>query len=245
MNRTLSSFFTLTLLISMQATAEMRTWTDSRGNTIEAELLENMHGEITLLKADGKEAHVSISDLIAKDQTFLLKNSPPKITIHVSEITSRTNKGFSIEHPNNSTYDRDFQVRTTSSHYKVKLEKSGTISYTDPIQAELYVFGYKERDDAYILLSKTIKKFTYGKDEITNEFVFESNPITTRSLQGNQTAGITYYGNMVVLLDKKGNAFTIKGSRSKMHEHTAVIRKMKAGETVMKDELTSAQNTSQ
>ncbi len=228
-------------LFSSIAAAELRTWTDSRGNTIEAELVENMHGHITLLRDNGKEAHISISDLSAADQKYVLKNSPPKIEISVSEVTSRKNKGFSFENPNNSAYDRDVQVQTTSSRYKVTLKKSGTIPYDKAIQAELYVFGYKKQTDEFVLLDKTINKFSFN-EETKNKFVFESDQITTRDLQGGREAGTEYHGNLVVLVDHKGRVFNQQGSRSRMQEHTAFIRKLKEGATATKEDVRSAEN---
>ena len=245
MKRTNGSLITLTtisLLVSMQATDELRTWTDSPGNKIEAELLENMNGQVTLQKADGNEAHISISNLSANDQKFVLVNSPPKIDISVSEVTSRKNQVFSFEDPEDSNNDRDVQVQTSSSHYKATLKKSGTIPYNKPIQAELYVFGYKKQDDSFVLLSKTIKKFTFDQGDIEDKYIFESNSVTTKNLQGNRSAGTVYHGNLLVLVDYKGRVFNTKGSRSRMQEFTAQIRKMENGQVVTKAEIQSAKN---
>jgi hypothetical protein len=240
----LITFTMLSFLFSSAATAELRTWTDSQGHTIEAELVENMHGHITLQRENGKEAHISISDLSAADQKYVLKNSPPKIDISVSEITSRKNKGFSFENQSNSAYDRDIQIQTTSSHYKVTLKKSGTIPYDKPIQAELYVFGYKKLAEEFVLLDKTIKKFTFTGDA-EKKFIFESDQITTRDLQDEKEAGIEYHGNLVVLVDHQGRVFNQQGSRSRMQEHTAFIRKLKEGATATKEDVRSAENNSQ
>ena len=240
-HRTALTFVTLSTLLCAAAQAELRTWTDSRGNKIEAELLENMNGEVTLLREDGREAHISISNLSANDQKYGLVNRPPKIDIQVSEVTSRKNKGFTFE-AEDSDYDRDVQVQTSSSSYKVTLKRSGTIPYDKPIQAELYVFGYKKQEDAFVLLSKTLKKFSFGDEDTKDKFVFTSNAVTTQNLQGNRKAGTTYHGNMVVLVDNKGRVFKTKGSRARMQEFTALIRKMKSGQVVSKAELVSAQN---
>lgn len=239
---TLIASATLAILLAHSAAAEMRTWTDVRGNKIEAEMLENMNGQITLVRAKGGEAHISISNLSAADQKYVLVNSPPKIEISVSEVTDRKNQGFSFEDSEDSNNDIDVQVQTSSSHYKATLKKSGTIPYGKPIQAELYVFGYKSQDDAFVLMSKTIKKFTFDQGDIKDKYVFESNPVTTKSLQGNRKAGTKYHGNLLVLVDEKGRVFNAKGSRSRMQEFTAQIRKMDAGQVVTKAEIESAQN---
>lgn len=230
-------------LASLNAHAEMRTWTDVRGNTIEAELIENMHGNITLLRADGREAHIKISNLSADDQKFVLVNSPPKIDIRVNEITSRENVGFSPDSANDN--DRDFQVQTTHSLYKVTLKKSGTIPYDKPIQAELYVVGYKKQTQEYVILSKTVKKFTFGDGDKADEYVFESNPITTKNLQGQRDGGTVYHGNLVALVDDQGHVFDVKGSRSKMEEHAAFIRKQGPGFAMTKEDIISAINEAQ
>jgi len=221
----------------------MRTWTDVRGNTIEAELVENMHGQVTLLRANGNEAQISISSLSADDQKFVLVNSPPKIDIKVNAITSRQNKGFSPDSANDN--DRDFQIQTTHSQYKVTLKRSGTIPYKKPIQAELYVIGYKKQAQEYVILSKTVKKFTYGEGDKADEFVFESNPVTTKTLQGQRDGGTVYHGNLVALVDDQGHVFDVKGSRSKMEEHAAFIRKQNAGFSITKEDLISAINEAQ
>lgn len=235
------TFATLSILLMPVAQAEMRTWTDSRGNTIQAELLENMNGEVTLQREDGREAHISISNLSADDQKYVLVNSPPKIDISVNEMTDRKNKGFTIE-AENPDNNQDIQIQTTSSSYKVTLKRSGTIPYDRPIQAELYVFGYKKQEDSFVLLNKTIERFTYGGEETKDKYVFTSDPVTTKDVQGSSKSGTSYFGNMVVLVDDKGHAFKVKGSRSRMQEFTALIRKMKEGQIVSKAELASAQN---
>lgn len=236
---------TLSILLCSAAQAELRTWTDSRGNKIEAELLENMNGEVTLAREDGREAHISISNLSADDQKYVLVNSPPKIDISVSEVTNRKNKGFSFENEEDRHADNDVQIQTSSSSYKVTLKKSGTIPYDSPIQAELYVFGYKKQEDAFVLLSKTVKEFTFGGEDTKDKFVFTSDSVTTQKMQGNRAAGTSYHGNMVVLVDKKGRVFNVKGSRARMQEFTALIRKMQSGQVVSKTELASAQNEAQ
>lgn len=236
---------TLAAATTFAAQAELRTWTDAYGNKIQAELLENLNGNVTLQREDGRETHIKISELSADDQKYVLVNTPPKINISVSEVTNRKNKGFSYENESDSSADTDFQIQTSKSHYKVTLKRSGTIPYSDPIQAELYVFGYMKKADAFVLMSKTIKSFTFGEEGNGDQYVFESNPVVTRDLQGTREAGVNYFGNLVVLVDKNGRVFDERGSRSRMQEFTSLIRKMKAGQVVTKAELQSAQNQAQ
>ena len=74
--------------------AEMRTWTDVNGRKVDAELIENMHGHVSLRTKDNKTVHVSISRLCAADEKYVLRNTPPEIKVDVVEDTDRHNKSF-------------------------------------------------------------------------------------------------------------------------------------------------------
>lgn len=209
--------------------AEMRTWTDTYGNTVEAELVENLNGTVTLANADGQEAQLSISELSADDQKYVLANTPPKITIKVNKITNRQNQGFSFENPNNSAYDRDVQVQTTSRSFRITLEK-GSIPYNRPIQAEFYVVGYKKAQEEFIILSKTVKAVAFDQPDSKNKFEFTSEPTSTKNLQGGRRdAGVEFHGYLVVLVDDKGRVFETRATRSRMQQHAALIRRVEVG----------------
>lgn len=240
MKRILIVIVLCSTLSTYLAHAEMRTWTDARGNTIEAEFVENMHGNVTLVRPDGTEAFIKISNLSADDQKYVLVNSPPKIDIKVNKVTDRKNQGFSYESPSDSSYDRDYQVQTSSSLYKVTLKRSGTIPYNKPITAELYIIGYKKHSQEYVILSKTVKSFTYGEGDISDTFEFQSNPITTKNLQGGRDKGTVYHGNVVALVDNKGHLFDVKGSRSGMEEHIAFIRDQNTDFAMTREEIIEA-----
>lgn len=219
---------TLSILFSSAAHAELRTWTDTYGNKIEAELVENYNGTVTLMNAEGKEAQISISELCSDDQKFVLVNTPPKISINVNKVTNRQNKGFSFENPNNSAYDRDVQVQTTSRSFRVTLEK-GSIPYDKPIQAEIYVVGFKKGADEFVLLSKTVKAVDFNQPDSKNKFSFVSEESQTKDLQGGRNVGVEFHGYLVVLVDEKGRVFEKRASRSKMEQHAALIRRAKVG----------------
>ena len=239
--RTLTPLLTLASIVALTAPAEMRTWTDVYGRTIGAELIENMNGDITLLMESGKEAHIKISGLSAADQKYVLKNSPPKIDIQISESTDRQNQGFSFENPNDSSADRDVQVQTSTTEYKITLKKSGTIPYDKPMHAEFYLIGFKKESEEFVLLDKTVERFSFGKED-DNKFVFNSDPVTVQNLQGGKEKGTELFGYLVVLVDENNHVFNTKGSRAKIVEHTARIRKRDEGFSIKKADLESADN---
>lgn len=234
----------LCMLMIPSSWAEMRTWTDNNGNKIQADLVENRNGQITLESEAGKPIHISISDLCSDDQKFVLKNSPPKIEISVNEVTDRQNKGFSVPARGDRDNDRDFQIQTSHTYYKATLTKGNSIDYAGKIRAELYIIGQKKLTEEFVLLSKTVKNVVFGQgDEDDDKFVMQSKEITTREVQGGVEAGVDYFGNLVVLVDEKGRVFNSEGSRSKMAEHIAFIRKQKEGAVITKNDLVSAQNS--
>ena len=57
-----------TFLACLAARAELRTWTDSDGTKLEAELVESINGQVALRNKEGKEGTVSISSLSADHQ---------------------------------------------------------------------------------------------------------------------------------------------------------------------------------
>lgn len=232
----------LTSLIALATQADMRTWTDVRGNKIQAELVENMNGNLTLMMEDGKEVQVKISGLSSGDQKYVLVNTPPKIDIQVSQATDRKNQGFSFENPHDSSYDRDVQVQTQATQYKITLKRSGTIPYNKPIYAEFYLIGFNKGERAYVLLDKTVTKVDFGKEGSNDRFVFNSDAVTVKNLQGGRDLGMSIYGHLVVLVDDQNRVFNSKGSRSKLVEHEAKIRTRPEGFSIKETEVQSADN---
>lgn len=241
--KTLATSLILTAFLAASTLAEMRTWTDSFGRKIQAELVENMNGNLTLRMESGKETHVKISSLSAADQKFVLVNSPPKIDIQVSKATDRKNEGFSFVDANDSSIEHDEQIQTESTQYKITLKRSGTIPYGKPIYAEFYLIGYIKEDMAYTLLDKTVVPVDFEQEGSKGKFVFNSDPVTVRNLQGGgHEKGTELYGNLVVLVDDQNRVFNMRGSRSKIEEHAATIRKRDEGYTVTETDLKSADN---
>jgi hypothetical protein len=226
----------ITALIVSRTQAEQRTWTDTYGNTVEAELVDNHNGVVTLMNAAGKEAQLSISELSAGDQKYVLVNTPPKISIKVNKVTNRQNQGFSFENPNNSDYDRDVQVQTTSRSFRVTLEK-GSIPYNKPITAEIYVVGFRKAAEQFVLLSKTVKPVDFDQPDSKNKFSFVSEESKTKTLQGGRDAGVEFHGYLVVLVDDKGRVFETRASRSRMEQHAALIRKAEIGKGVTRERI--------
>ena len=56
---------------SSQHVYEQRTWRSQKGSVIEAKLVKNLYGRVTLKQADGKEVTILESHLSAEDRQYL------------------------------------------------------------------------------------------------------------------------------------------------------------------------------
>lgn len=82
MRRVLQSLLLLVLLsidpplTRAQKPTEIRTWTNSEGRTMQAQLLRRNAGELTFLLQNGQQATLSLSQLSAVDQQFIRTHYP-------------------------------------------------------------------------------------------------------------------------------------------------------------------------
>lgn len=229
---------TLCLLLGHVCLA--RTWVDDDGRKLNAELLENLHGHVTLETPEHKIIHVSISSLSAADQEYILSQTPPELEIDVVEITDRHNQGFDLDDGDNDRNDNDdeIQIQTNQDKFKATLTKDDLRAYNGTIKAEMYIMGKQGARSQYVLLSKTVSNVSFGKD-LSDTFQFTSANCTFRDLESDaaSTLGTEYAGYLVVLLDGQGRIFQSKGSRSMFEAHLADIRKMQEGGVIAEQVL--------
>jgi hypothetical protein len=223
--------FALIAGLSQTAGAEYRTWTDTDGTKLEAELIENLHGQVSLRTKDKKVVNVSISTLCAADQKFVLASSPPEIGIDVVEITDTKNEGFG------GGYGGGFQIQYGTVQFKVTLTKESTIPYTGgQLTAELYIIGSQKLKGRYGLLGKTVETFSFD-DLASGKYEFRSSNINMQQFEAGGTVGAEYEGYYVVLLDEEGRVFKTKGSRAMFEEHSKTIRNLTQGDVIEQDDL--------
>jgi hypothetical protein len=212
------------------AQAEMRTWVDSDGTKLNAELIEHINGKVTLRDENGKTGTVSISALSADDQKYVLKHTPPELKIDVVEITDRKNTGFGGD------YGSGFQIQSGSTQYKVKLIKNSTIPYTGIISAEIYIIGLRQVKSEHVLLDKTVHQVSF-KDRGSDKVELMSGTVNVGEFDGGADVGLSYDGYLVVLVDAEGRVFQMEGSRSKYEEHARMIRQKKKSDIVEQSTL--------
>ncbi|MDF7824967.1 SHD1 domain-containing protein [Pontiellaceae bacterium B12227] len=99
----------VSVLCLCRVQAEMRIWSDKKGNTIEAEFMSMMGSKVVLKTPQGKTIKVPAAGLSDADKKYLSENIPPKIKIEVDVDKDReTLSSYSSEY---GTYGYERKAR--------------------------------------------------------------------------------------------------------------------------------------
>lgn len=212
------------ILIALAATelaprAEMRIWSDKKGNSIEAEFVNFFSGKVVLKTTAGKQFKVPVSGLSAEDQKYLKNVVPPTIGIEVA--MNRETKILS------SSSD---SIRKTE---KIKAQVTLTKKNREPcgrkFTAYLYVFAKNIRENELMVLDAAEHGFSFEKK---NKIVFSGNPVETERTErsySRSNEGQEYEGYLVVIEGDRGTVLYTKGSRPLYETHAGQIRKAEKG----------------
>jgi hypothetical protein len=204
--KTTKNIIIAALAIATAATsafAETRTWTDTKGKTIEAEQVMLLNNQVLLRLADGREIKVSLDTLGKEDRELAMLNQPPSLEVKVSAKTSRTNSSLREAGPASRV-----QVQEESIGVNVSIRKQSTTPYEAELTAELYVIG--ERDNGYVVLNKTESKFAFTKGG-DSEYGFSSKPVTVEKV-ADRGPGAEYKGYLLVVTDSRGEILEVKSN---------------------------------
>lgn len=188
--------------------AEMRMWTDKKGNSIEAEFVKIFSGKVVLKLANGKQVKVPQSGLSKEDQEYLKSAIPPKIDIHVDidkkgEQTSSDGYGYSSR-----------RKQKIKGH--VTLTKKNRDPSSRQFTAYLYVFAKELRDDEIWVLDTVKEAFSF-ENQKTFEFSGNQRSVNYTDYSDGADSGDQYEGYLVFIEDEKGSIIYMKGS-SKLYE---------------------------
>ena len=199
------------------ALAEMRMWTDKKGNSIEAEFVKVFSGKVILKTADGKQIKVSQSGLSKKDLEYLKNAIPPKIDIKVD-----------VDKENKQT-DSDgygYSRRKQKIKGSVILTKKNREPSNRQFTAYLYVFAKELRDDEIWVLDTVKKDFSF-ENQKTVEFSGSQRSVNYTDYSDGSDYGDQYEGYIVFIEDKNGNIIYTKGSRSLYESKISEIKSSK------------------
>jgi len=205
--------------MELAAWAEMRIWTDKKGNSIEAEFVNFFSSKVVLKTAAGKQFKVPISGLSAEDQKYLKNVVPPTIDIAVA-------------------MNRETKILSSSSDSirkaeKIKAQVTLTKKNSEPcgrkFTAYLYVFAKNNRENELVVLDAAEHGFSFEQE---NKIVFSGNPVETERTERSYSRineGQEYEGYLVVIEGDQGTVLYTKGSRSLYETHADQIRKAEKG----------------
>lgn len=224
-------FFALMAGLAVSALAEYRIWTDKKGNFLEAELSGTEGKKIILKKRDGKTIAVSPLTLSEDDQAYLKGRisdelfdpeiealdleKPPRFEIDFKKVTDTENN------LNSSSY------RTIELYSEVTISKKNREPYSGKMKAEVYVIGFCDHEDQYVLLDTAMHEFSFEGD--TRETSFRTGITTIREYRYNTNYSTEYEGYLVVILDAEGRVMIMKSSSSRYEENYDKISKFKKG----------------
>ena len=217
MRRLLIGIMIVLAIGAMGTFAEMRTWTDKKGNSIEAEFVSIFSGKVVLKTANGKQKKIPQSGLSAKDQEYLKNAIPPTIKIDV--FIDKENKQISSD-------GYGYSRRKEKIKGRVTLTKKNRESSSRKFTAYLYIFGKDLHDDEIWILDKTQYEFSFEHQKEI-EFSGKQSTVTYTNTTYSNDQGDRYDGYLVFIKDSGGNVVCIKGSRSKYEEKVTQIEKAK------------------
>jgi len=214
---TLISGFLLLCLSS--GIAEMRIWSDKKGNTIEAEFVNIFANKVVLTTKDGRQLKVPMSGLSEADIKYLSAAIPPKIEITVDVDKDRdTVSSYSSDY---GTYNYERKAETTKC--MAELKKTNQEECSRSLVAHLYVIGEEIQRGSRKVLNYTKHEFDFKYSDFTS---FGSNPITVEYTKSDYVSnnGYKYEGYLVVVEDSLGEVIVIEASQSAYEKHYQKIR---------------------
>jgi hypothetical protein len=199
--------------------AEMRLWTDKKGNTLEAEFVKLMPGKVVLKTPTGKLFKVPQSGLSADDQTYLKNAIPPQIEIKVA--ISRKNK------PLSKNYDSYNTRKAETIKGTINLTKKNREPCMWEMTAYLYVFCKKLDTKEIRVMIKSKKDFSF-KTEKTFSFV-SGEALIKYEKREYSNSGEEYKGYVLIVVDSKDNVLCTKGSRQLYESKASEILSAEVG----------------
>lgn len=224
-------FVSLAILLSVgTAVAEMRIWSDKKGNTIEAEYIKIIGAKVVLKTAEGKQLKVPVSGLCDADKDYLASTIPPKIKIEVDVDKDRdTLSSYSSEY---GTYGREQKAESICC--SVQITKINQEACNQDFKAFIYVFGEDQRSKRTRVLDISNKEFTFKHAKTMG---FKSKQVTVEftkdSYYGN--SGYRYSGYVAFVTDRNDKIVAIESTKTAYESNIQKIRKAKRNATLDRD----------
>ncbi|MDF7799450.1 SHD1 domain-containing protein [Pontiellaceae bacterium B1224] len=211
----------LTLAIfSISVNAESRVWTDAKGKTIEAELVQVLNNQVELQLANGHKIKVSLATLSAEDRQWAMLSHPPTLELNVSAKTElATSSLFQVGRSSR------IQIKKETTVVKVDVMKLSDAAYEEPLKAVLFVMGQHD-DKTGVVLDKITTTFAYtGADK---EFKFVTDAYESENRDG-AISGKDYKGWLMAVFDTNGEIVAMKSSEPKYSKNAVALLEAEKG----------------
>lgn len=208
--------------------AEFRPWTDSKGNSVEAEYVRMTDDTVVLRKRDGSELKVPLDSLSEEDCQYAMLRNPPKIEIKVDDDMDSETVGY-LGGPRS-----DSSVRIASVSADVTLRKKSTGRYDAELTVEVLLIGKTAQLDRYTVLERSDSAFCFTEQN-KGLYTFACGPADIRNVRGNRNTGVEYEGFLVVVRDSLDAVVAVKGSRIEFEKNVEALLKAGKGALFDKD----------
>lgn len=207
--------------LSFAVSAEMRIWSDKKGNTVEAEFISILGDKVVLKSPKGKVLKVPMSGLSAADKKFLASSIPPTIKIEVD-----------IDKDEKKMHDSGYSVsKKETVSCSVELKKTSKAACSREFTAYAFVFSENLSDSSKkIMLLKEHKFHFKGSATVT----FSTGSASVENYKGwssssNGKSGDEYHGYLIFVEDERGNIITIQSNQTTYEKNIARIKGGKVG----------------
>ena len=153
-----------------------------------------------------------------------LAQFPLRVDIDASASTEQLNIG--------AGQDGEASVEKVTVGVAVKKDSGQPWEHT--VTAELYIIGTPVGMDAFTVVGKTVKEFTFNKEN-DNTFEFESPVYNFGETSGNINLGLEYETYLVIVIDHTGKVVDTRCGRSLNEKEMALIRKLELNKIYDKD----------
>ncbi|MDF7808201.1 SHD1 domain-containing protein [Pontiellaceae bacterium B12219] len=224
----------LTLAIfSISANAETRVWTDAKGKTIEAELVQVLNNQVELQLTNGHKIKVSLDTLCAEDRHLAMLSQPPTLELNVSATTElSTSSLFQIGRSKRIEVDMEKTV------VKVNVMKLSSAVYEEPLKAVLFIMGRHDAEPN-VVLDKVTTTFVYTDTD--KEFKFVTDAYKSENREG-EISGKDYKGWLMAVFDSNGEVVAMKSSEPKYSENALALLEAERGEVLTAEYKTADPN---
>ena len=183
-------------LITQIVFAEFRTWNINGQGAIQAEVVSEKSGLLTLKTSSKKMITVLMRNLSSGDLDYLKTAFPLTLKVALSTTKERYNNG------------RYFSKNDLIFWDKITITQTSKISLPEELKITFFVIGKRARENKFVVLDKIIKKFelnTLKPYVLTNGYrIFPDHDVLF---------DVKRYGYLLLITNKDGKVISVNSDR--------------------------------